>query len=236
MSQLVKYEAALQAIAACKAIDEVKAWTDKAAAMQAYGRMAKDKTLEIDASEIRMRSERRLGEMISYQKLSDGLNAGAKGVGKSVLVTNEGTPKLADLGISYDLSSRAQKLAAVPEEEFESEVKEWRQRVSIEGARVSARLEASGSKKIAEAENETIDYTGPSDDELAEALEMDANDKRILHGVLAGDDPLADALKEIIRLKSELAIVKLARDGYMNQFNEVLKKFKAVRRKLESMK
>jgi hypothetical protein len=46
MTNLIKYEAACRAIAECKAVDEVKTWADKAAAMQAYGRMAKDKTLE----------------------------------------------------------------------------------------------------------------------------------------------------------------------------------------------
>ena len=60
MTALVKYESACRALAECKAIDEVKEWVDKAAAMQAYSRMAKDKTLEIDAAEIRIRAERRL--------------------------------------------------------------------------------------------------------------------------------------------------------------------------------
>lgn len=61
MTALVKYESACRALAECKAIDEVKEWVDKAAAMQAYSRMAKDKTLEIDAAEIRIRESAVLG-------------------------------------------------------------------------------------------------------------------------------------------------------------------------------
>lgn len=54
--------------------------------MQAYGRMAKDNTLEVDAPEIRIRAERRLGELIAAQKATVGLNTGAAGIGKSAVV------------------------------------------------------------------------------------------------------------------------------------------------------
>ena len=83
MTALIKYDAACRALAECKAIDEVKGWADKAAAMQAYGRMAKDKTLEVDAAEIRIRAERRLGEMLAAQKADGGLNGGTKMTGAS---------------------------------------------------------------------------------------------------------------------------------------------------------
>lgn len=59
---------------------------------------------------------------------------------KNSVVGHDRIPTLAEVGISKDLSSRAQKLAAVPEAQFEAEVSEWRERVAAEGARVSARL------------------------------------------------------------------------------------------------
>lgn len=49
------------------------------------------------------------------------------------------------MGIDKELSTRAQKLAAVPEDKFEGLIGEWRERVSAENERAStARLE-SGS-------------------------------------------------------------------------------------------
>jgi hypothetical protein len=44
-------------------VDEVKHELDSAVAMQAYAPQAKNPSLEFDCAEIRMRAERRLGEM-----------------------------------------------------------------------------------------------------------------------------------------------------------------------------
>lgn len=148
MSGLIRYDAACRALAECKAIDEVKSWHDKAAAMQAYGRMAQDKQLETDAAEIRIRAERRLGEIITDQKENGGLNTGGRPSKETCLESRQVTPPtLKDAGISRDLSSRAQKLAAVPEAEFEHEVGEWRERVTAENARVTTRLELAGARE-----------------------------------------------------------------------------------------
>ncbi len=68
-------------------------------------------------------------------------NTGAAGLGvnqhtsKEVRSSSTTAPTLSSAGISKDLSARAQKLAAVPQEQFESEVSQWRERVSAEGAR-----------------------------------------------------------------------------------------------------
>ena len=125
-TQLIKYEAACRALAECKSVDEVKTWADKAAAMQAYGRMAKDKTLEVDAAEIRIRAERRMGEMLAESELQKGGRPAEK-TGRDERPVSK-TPTLPEVGISKDLSSRAQKLAAVPEAEFEAELAAKRER------------------------------------------------------------------------------------------------------------
>jgi len=139
---LVKYDAACQAIADARTIDEVKDFRDKADAMRAYARQAKNKGLEVDAAEIRFRAERRLGEMISAQKDTVGL---AKGGWPTRGAEGEPqVPTLSEAGIDKKLSSRAQKLAAVPEDKFEGMLGEWRGRVEKENERVTVSLLREG--------------------------------------------------------------------------------------------
>ena len=129
MNQLVKYEAAKFALSECVRVDEVKDIRDKSAAIAAAARIAKDKQLEIDASEIRIRAERRLGEMIREQKQGEGLATGGQpyqSTGTHKEPVEKTTPTLADIGISKKLSSRAQSLAAIPAEDFEVTLDEHR--------------------------------------------------------------------------------------------------------------
>jgi N6-adenosine-specific RNA methylase IME4 len=140
-------------LAEAKTVDEAKDIRDKAEAMRAYARQAKNKDLEVDAAEIRIRAERRLGELIRAQSKTVGLNKGGgeKGVGragKNAVVIHDRiiTPPLKEAGISKDLSSRAQKLAAVPEPEFEAEMAGWREKVKAENARVTTTLLKAGAK------------------------------------------------------------------------------------------
>lgn len=147
MTRLVKYDEACRAIAAARSVDEVKDWHDKSAAMQAYARQAKNRSLEVDAAEIRLRSERRLGELIAEQKATVGLNPGTRtgGTGGSIKAP-PAIPTLADARIDKKLSSRAQKLAAVPGEQFEGMLADWRGRVSDETERVTTNLLREGTR------------------------------------------------------------------------------------------
>ena len=197
MNKLIKYDAACRALAECRTIDEVKTWADKAAAMQAYGRMAKDKTLEVDAAEIRIRAERRLGELLAQAKAAGGLNREANLRQNTELVSNEvgkTAPTLADAGISYDLSSRAQKMAAVPEAEFEQEVGAWRERVKAEGERVSSRLQQAGKRQM-EKQGDEMHELAVSPEVLVR--ELHAENLALIERIKAmeADDQKAETLK-----------------------------------------
>lgn len=119
MTTLVRYEAARSALAEAHRIDEVKSIRDKAEAMAAYARQAKDTELIQYATEIKVRAERKCGEMLreSAQR-GERATAGTNQHRSS----NNTTTTLADLGITRDESSRYQKLANMPDDHFETAI------------------------------------------------------------------------------------------------------------------
>lgn len=148
--QLIKYNQACKALAEAKAVDEVKSIRDKAEAMRAYAHQAKNKELETDAWEIRIRAERRIGELIKAQKETVGLNKGAVpgktgSKGNPVLDTR---PTLASVGINKPLANRARQLEKIPEQKFEKLIANGRQRISEEKERVSVDLLREGERTI----------------------------------------------------------------------------------------
>lgn len=79
---------------------------------------------------------------------------------------------------------------------------------------------------------EDVAYFGPSAEEIAEAEAAAADDLSLIHKLIEADDRLAAAVAENDKLRAELAVVKLSRDGYMNRSNELISRVKWLKKKL----
>ena len=113
-TQLVRYDAMCTAIAEAYSVDEVKDIRDKARAIEVYARQAKNTEAERQACEIRLRAERKWGQLRDTEVLPQGRPE------KTSDDTRISRRSLEDMGVSYDQSSQWQKLAAIPDDEFEA--------------------------------------------------------------------------------------------------------------------
>lgn len=113
---LVRYDAMCTAIAAAYAVDEVKDIRDKACAIETYARQAKNIEAERQACEIRLRAERKCGELLRERDKARG------GRPSETPTAPGGVSPLSDLGITHNQSSQWQKLAAVPPDLFEQQL------------------------------------------------------------------------------------------------------------------
>jgi len=121
---LGQWEKARQAIAKCKNIDEVKIIRDKAEALRAYARQAKE-SLEVqnNVCEIKLRAERRIGEFSRELPKNEGartdLTSPHDGEGLKLGI-------LKDAGITHH--ERYETIANIPEEDFENHIQETKGR------------------------------------------------------------------------------------------------------------
>jgi hypothetical protein len=132
---------ACQALAGVRTVDEAKAIHDQAVAMAAYARLAKNRELEADAIEIRMRATRRLDQLRQAQRETAGLSAGARGSRvKGARVDDK--PTLASQGLDKNLAHQARLLGAIDEAAFERKVAEARAGVFRRAAREAEVLQS----------------------------------------------------------------------------------------------
>src|SRR5215471_18676232 len=116
---LVKYDAMCHAIAECHRVDEVKDLRDKAKALECYAHQAMNLEAERQAAQVRIRAERRTGELLIETKENGTRHAGKGAIPKLPSGNARAKTTLADLKITWDQSSLWQQLAEVPTEDFE---------------------------------------------------------------------------------------------------------------------
>ncbi|QIG93835.1 MULTISPECIES: hypothetical protein [Bradyrhizobium] len=127
MTQLAKYDAMCRAIGAAYKVDEVKAIRDRAVALEHYSRQAHNTEAERQACEIRLRAERKAGELLRKLPKAKGGQPSKKNR------YPEGSSSLKANGITHKQSANWQKLAAIPEKQFEAALTDQTQMPTTNG-------------------------------------------------------------------------------------------------------
>lgn len=126
-SALANYDAMVRAIAQCERVDEVKDIRDKAIALEAYYRQARNLEAERQAANVRLRAERQAGALLKELARADaGAERNPNGrAGKEptsqprTQVQSPYATALSDTGISRQTAHRFQALANVPQNVFD---------------------------------------------------------------------------------------------------------------------
>jgi hypothetical protein len=110
---------ARSALAECKTVMEAKEIADVAEAARVYLERTNASAETVNrATEIRLLAERQMGEFLKAMPKADGGDAQRTRFQKGT----ESPPTLAEVGITKKQSATAQKLAAIPEDEFRARV------------------------------------------------------------------------------------------------------------------
>jgi hypothetical protein len=119
VTELVRYDAMVSAIDAAHRVDEVADVRNRAMALQLYARQAGNTDAERKAAQIRMRAERRTGELLRVIERSDGGRPSNETRSTVESVSTPYQAALASANISPRAAHQYQALAAVPRAEFE---------------------------------------------------------------------------------------------------------------------
>lgn len=260
MSALVKYDAARFALQQAVEIDEVKAIRDKAEAMAAYARQAKDTEMIQWVTEIKVRAERRAGQMLSEMPKSAGTKGQlhGKSSGGHIVVPPEGSTKtLADLGITKNESSRWQKLAAVDDERFEKAVSAAKEvagevttaamlRIEREPKATPASKPAPVLEAVSELPKKEAEAAAEQEDEYTEADALrdqvtELQDMLAVKGAPEEERETTETLvagmrEQIKTLTASLSAVSASRDGLMRTNAQLMKQVAIQRKEIDKLR
>jgi|GEM_PF-1161018 len=235
MNELALYEKARTALSAAHSVDEVKDIRDKAEAMAAYARQAKDKDMILWVTEIKVRAERRAGQMLAEMPKATGGKPYQNHTGHTIVPVEK---TLAELGITKNESSRWQKLSGVSDEKFEHAVAAAKE-VAGE-VTTAAMMRVARPEPEPEPEPEAPDYT-----ELDEAHDTISGLQDALAvatmGEVSDDDKanatalIADLRKQIKTLEATLNAVTISRNTFQTENAEFRKQINRQRREIDKL-
>lgn len=111
-------------LAECRTAEQAKRLADVSEAARVYAnRVGASREVVNQAAEYKLRAERRLGEILAITERAKRPPGPGRGkVGSPAVPTLSDVATLSDMGLSKKVSSRAQKLAAVPADIFEAKI------------------------------------------------------------------------------------------------------------------
>ena len=129
MKDLILYDRMVTAIALCQKTDEVKDIRDKAVALEHYARQACNVDAERAAINVRVRAERRAGEILKGLQKSPGGTPTKKSYSNRVKQSRFSEAK-EEAGITDGQATHWQQLANMPEEKFVEKIEDMKRKAS----------------------------------------------------------------------------------------------------------
>lgn len=214
MTSLTKYDSARFALQQAAEIDEVKDIRDKAQAMAAYARQANDTKLVEWATEIKVRAERKAGQMLAEMPKNPGkLNNSSRSHDATTIKT------LSELGINKTQSSRWQRLAAVPDDQFEQAIAAAKEVAGEVTTAAMLKIEKQNKQSgVAHGEIslpiavEKLSPKSKKTDEPTTVISDDSEDDQKDQEILELSDAIISLEDENQRLKDAIAVNQLPED------------------------
>lgn len=192
---ITRIERAIEAAATPEQIRKVIALADAAVAF-ANTYFKEQREMIQRAKSVKLQAERKLGEILAAMPKNTGAKGNPGGRGCAVPDENRTLPTLADLGIDKKVSARAQKLAALPAEQFAAVVAGDVPVSRVVASKPALSRRAPQRTKAAEARREAVSQA------QANHVSMLVTYARMTIKELQSERDLSD---EEIRLVAELA-------------------------------